>query len=126
MPRSRARTTRPSDSVRLGGYVKSFDYARASGTTGTTAKIKWLRTCSRNLSVSGTTGTTEFEVIRANENFDERAALVEYGADVPRASSGRLGRKASQLGWSGAIVHDRPPRAADLGSIPTGMSRSGP
>jgi hypothetical protein len=31
-----------------------------------------------------TTGTTEFEVIRANENFDERAALVEHGADVPR------------------------------------------
>src|SRR5215207_10958617 len=41
----------------------------------------------QNLSGSGTTGTTgttEFEVIRANENFDERAALVEYGADVPR------------------------------------------
>ena len=33
---------------------------------------------------TGTTGTTEFEVIRATENFEERAALVEYGADVPR------------------------------------------
>jgi len=33
---------------------------------------------------TGTTGTTEFEVTWANENFEERAALVEYGADVPR------------------------------------------
>ena len=33
---------------------------------------------------SGTTGTTDLEVTSANENFDERAALVEYGADVPR------------------------------------------
>jgi hypothetical protein len=33
---------------------------------------------------SGTTGTTDFEVTSANENFEERAALVEYGADVPR------------------------------------------
>jgi hypothetical protein len=31
-----------------------------------------------------TTGTTENETSCANENFEERAALVEYGADVPR------------------------------------------
>jgi hypothetical protein len=33
---------------------------------------------------TGTTGTTNFEVACANENYEERAALVEYGADVPR------------------------------------------
>jgi hypothetical protein len=38
----------------------------------------------QRLSGAGTTGTTDFEVTSANENFEERAALVEYGADVPR------------------------------------------
>jgi hypothetical protein len=38
---------------------------------------------------TGTTGTTEFEVTCANENFEERAALVEYGADVPRDKASR-------------------------------------
>lgn len=33
---------------------------------------------------TGTTGTTENELICAIENFEERAALVEYGANVPR------------------------------------------
>ena len=44
---------------------------------------------------TGTTGTTEFEVVRANENFDERAALVQYGADVPRDWADGVARLAT-------------------------------
>jgi len=60
----------------------------------------------QDLSGSGTTGTTgtiEFEVVRANENFDERAALVEYGANVPRDWAdgfARLATAAPPAGFS--------------------------
>src|SRR4051812_664163 len=43
---------------------------------------------------SGTTGTTDVEVTSANENFEERAALVEYGTDVPRDWAEGLARLA--------------------------------
>ena len=78
---------------------------------------------------TGTTRATEFEVICANEIFEERAALVEYGANVPREWAEGFARRAlaprpaglsTETWW--AIVEDAARflddwgrRAADLG-----------
>jgi hypothetical protein len=114
-----------------------------AGTTGTTLSRRVVpgpaeQECKprQGVSASGTTGTTrttEYEASRAAEpedgSFEERAALIEIGSDVPRAwaegfarlDPGRVPSGFSEARWrrliddGGRFLDDWGPTAAELG-----------